>query len=203
MRVLWRNGAFQKQAEDHLRAETRRRLRYVAAALRRELEKTRLGRRVLCTDQHLWSTGRIVHAFRGQWNVEELFRRSKKGGVVPWGPSHQWADGSLRLHTFATVLGLMLVSLAEDRARNRRLRSKDDERTRRDPRNIGAYDHARARAPGDRDACAGTQHPTAPGCERIRTGPLDAHTSFMYDNPTHSYMIDPIRDQIHLPLMRR
>jgi hypothetical protein len=33
--------------------------------------------------------------------------------VVPWGPSHQWADGSLRLHTFATVLGLMLVSLAK------------------------------------------------------------------------------------------
>lgn len=86
---------------------------YVDAALRGELEKTRLGRRVLCTDQHLWSTGRIVHAFRGQWNVEELFRRSKKGGVVPWGPSHQWADGSLRLHTFATVLGLMLVSLAK------------------------------------------------------------------------------------------
>jgi len=85
----------------------------VDAALRRQLEKTRLGRRVLCTDQHNWSTGRIVYAFRGQWNVEELFRRAKKGGVVPWGPSHQWADGSLRLHTFATVLGLMLVSLVK------------------------------------------------------------------------------------------
>jgi len=85
---------------------------HVDAALRRELERTRLGRRVLCTDRHNWSTGRIVYAFRGQWNVEELFRRAKKGGVVPWGPSHQWADGSLRLHTFATVLGLMLVSLA-------------------------------------------------------------------------------------------
>jgi transposase len=84
----------------------------VDAAKRRELDKTRLGRRVLCTDRHNWSTGRIVYAFRGQWNVEELFRRAKKGGVVPWGPSHQWADGSLRLHTFATVLGLMLVSLA-------------------------------------------------------------------------------------------
>ena len=35
----------------------------------------------------------------------------RKGG--PWGPSHQWADGLLRLHTFATVLGLMLVSLAK------------------------------------------------------------------------------------------
>jgi transposase len=86
---------------------------HVDAALRRELEKTRLGRRVLCTDHHLWATGRIVQAFRGQWNVEELFRRAKKGGVVPWGPSHQWADGSIRLHTFATVLGLMLVSLAK------------------------------------------------------------------------------------------
>lgn len=86
---------------------------HVDAGRRRELEKTRLGRRVLCTDRHNWSTGRIVHAFRGQWNVEELFRRAKKGGVVPWGPSHQWADGSLRLHTFATVLGLMLVSLAK------------------------------------------------------------------------------------------
>ena len=84
----------------------------VDASKRKELETTRLGRRVVCTDHHNWSTGRIVHAFRGQWNVEELFRRAKKGGVVPWGPSHQWADGSMRLHTFATVLGLMLVSLA-------------------------------------------------------------------------------------------
>jgi hypothetical protein len=84
----------------------------VDARRRRELERTRLGRRVLCTDRHLWSTGRIVHAFRGQWNVEELFRRAKKGGIVPWGPSYQWADSSLRLHTFATVIGLTLVSLA-------------------------------------------------------------------------------------------
>src|SRR5574341_368853 len=84
----------------------------VDAARRRRLERTRLGRRVLCTDHHLWSTGRIVSAFRGQWNVEEVFRRAKKGGVVPWGPSHQWADSSLRLHTFATVIGLTLVSLA-------------------------------------------------------------------------------------------
>ncbi len=85
---------------------------HVDAERRRRLERTRLGRRVLCTDRHLWSTGRIVHAFRGQWNVEELFRRAKKGGVAPWGPSHQWADSSLRLHTFATVIGLALVSLA-------------------------------------------------------------------------------------------
>ncbi|MGH7335212.1 MAG: IS1634 family transposase [Candidatus Rokuibacteriota bacterium] len=84
----------------------------VDPARRRVLERTRLGRRVLCTDHQLWSTERIVNAFRGQWNVEELFRRAKKGGLVPWGPSYQRADTSLRLHTFATVLGLMLVALA-------------------------------------------------------------------------------------------
>lgn len=86
---------------------------HVDAELRTHLEQTRLGRRVLCTDRHSWSSERIVQAFRGQWNVEELFRRAKKGGISPWGPSFQRADGSLRLHTFATVLGLMLVSLAK------------------------------------------------------------------------------------------
>src|SRR6266542_2158439 len=88
-------------------------LRYrVDASKRTQVEKNRLGRRVLCTDRHEWSTERIVSAFRGQWNVEELFRRSKRGGVSAWGPSHQWNDASLRLHTFATVLGLTLASLA-------------------------------------------------------------------------------------------
>jgi len=86
---------------------------HVDGQKRRHLERTRLGRRVLCTDRHNWSNERIVEAFRGQWHVEEVFRRAKKGGVVPWGPSHQWADPSLRLHTFATVLGLTLVSLAK------------------------------------------------------------------------------------------
>ena len=57
---------------------------HVDVARRRLLERTRLGRRVLSTDRHIWSTGRIAHAFRGQWNVEELFRRAKKGGVAPW-----------------------------------------------------------------------------------------------------------------------
>ena len=86
---------------------------HVDQARRHLLERTRLGRRVLCTDRHVWSSGRIVYAFRGQWNVEELFRRAKKGGVVCWGPSHQWADTSLRLHTFATMIGLTLVSLVQ------------------------------------------------------------------------------------------
>ncbi len=93
-------------------SELRPKLRWhVDMAARRRLERNRLGKRVLCTDHHYWSDERIVWAFRGQWNVEELFRRAKKGGIVPWGPSHQWKDASIRLHSFATVLGLSLVAL--------------------------------------------------------------------------------------------
>ena len=142
----------------------------VDAAKRRELEKTRLGRRVLCTDRHNWSTGRIVHAFRGQWNVEELFRRAKKGGVVPWGPSHQWADGSIRLHTFATVLGLMLVSLARIALAPGRIGAQDDAKP------GGHQDHAgtdldrRPRTTAHRHAGTGADCRAAQSRESLRSG---------------------------------
>ena len=83
----------------------------IDSTLRKQLEETRLGRRVLCTDQHRWAIARIIRGFRGQWKVEELFRHGKGGNTVPWGPSFQWKDRSLRLHTFATAIGLTLVSL--------------------------------------------------------------------------------------------
>lgn len=134
LRLITRRVAAGKLSRDHLEARVAKALRRehlssfvttrigersgrltfswrVDAAKRRELERTRLGRRVLCTDRHNWSTARIVRAFRGQWNVEELFRRSKKGGIAPWGPAHSWTDASLRLHTFCAAIGLTLASL--------------------------------------------------------------------------------------------
>jgi transposase len=79
---------------------------------RARLVQERLGKRVLVTDQHEWSTECIVRAFRSQWHVERAFRRMKRGAVSVWGPSYQWTDDSIRAHTFATVLGLMLATLA-------------------------------------------------------------------------------------------
>jgi len=78
---------------------------------RRKLIRERLGKRVLVTDQVAWSTVRIARAFRSQWKVERAFRRMKRGGISPWGPSFQWTDDSIRAHTFAVVLGLQLASL--------------------------------------------------------------------------------------------
>src|ERR1017187_5001862 len=42
---------------------------HVDAARRRLLERTRLGRRVLCTDRHIWRRGRIARDFLGELNV--------------------------------------------------------------------------------------------------------------------------------------
>jgi hypothetical protein len=84
---------------------------HVDGALRRQMEKTRLGRRVLCTDHHLWSTGRIVQAFRGQWNVEELFRRAKKGGVVPWQRPPAWQASRLMTSVAMPTPGLCRIDL--------------------------------------------------------------------------------------------
>ena len=81
----------------------------------------------------------------------------------------------------------------EDHARHRRLCSGDDGRSRRDPRNTGAHDDARAGASRDGDDCAGVDNRTAAGCKGIRTGSLDANTSFMYDNSAHSHMNDAVK----------
>jgi len=72
-----------------------------------------------------------------------------------------------RVHTATHVCngpGTDACESGEDRARNRRLRPGDDGRSRRDPRNTGAYDDARARSSRDGDDCAGVDHHTAPGC---------------------------------------
>jgi len=113
-------------------------------------------------------------------NVEELFRRAKKGGVVPWAPSHQWTDGTLRLHTFATVLGLLLVSLA-------RIALKSDASVRQSMKNladirghVSAYLDRQRRAAPDGYACARANGGAAPRRQGLRSGALASYHSFMY-----------------------
>jgi hypothetical protein len=81
----------------------------------------------------------------------------------------------------------------EDRAGNSRLLPCDDGQSGRDTRNTGANDNRRAGAARDGNDRAGTDQLPAPSCYGFRTGPLDANTSFMYDNPTRSYMNEALR----------
>src|SRR5436190_1623700 len=100
-----------------LRVEIRRRrgklqLHYHTDA--QALEKliaTSLGRRILFTDNHQWTTEEIILAYRSQHHVEAAFRTMKDPHFVGWEPLYHWTDQKIRVHAFYCVLALTLAGL--------------------------------------------------------------------------------------------
>ena len=76
-----------------------------------QLQRTLLGKNILFTDQESWSDEEIVRAYRGQYHIEEAFKRMKNPHFVSWRPLHHWTDEKIRVHAFYCVLALMLSSL--------------------------------------------------------------------------------------------
>jgi hypothetical protein len=175
----------------------------VDAAKRRDLEKTRLGRRVLCTDRHNWSMGRIVYAFRGQWNVEELFRRAKKGGVVPLGAVAsvgRWVDTAAYLRHGA---GIDADEPGKDRAHAGHFGPPDAGRPGADQGHPGAHHDRR---PGTKaHGVAGTRaHCRAtPRGEGLRAGQVVSCHSFIYHYSPCQAMTDGARQPISPVNLRR
>ena len=75
------------------------------------LQHTLLGKNILFTDQEAWSDEAIVRAYRGQYHIEEAFKRMKNPHFVSWRPLHHWTDQKIRVHAFYCVLALLLSSL--------------------------------------------------------------------------------------------
>jgi transposase len=75
------------------------------------LQRTLLGKNILFTDQESWSDEAIVRAYRGQYHIEEAFKRMKNPHFVSWRPLHHWTDQKIRVHAFYCVLALLLSSL--------------------------------------------------------------------------------------------
>jgi hypothetical protein len=75
------------------------------------LQRTLLGKNILFTDQDSWSDEEIVRAYRGQYHIEEAFKRMKNPHFVSWRPLHHWTDQKIRVHAFYCVLALMLSAL--------------------------------------------------------------------------------------------
>jgi transposase len=75
------------------------------------LQRTLLGKNILFTDQQSWSDEAIVHAYWGQYHIEEAFKRMKNPHFVSWRPLHHWTDQKIRVHAFYCVLALLLSSL--------------------------------------------------------------------------------------------
>ena len=84
------------------------------------LQRRRLGKRILCTDNESWSDQDIILASRAQHHVERAFKQMKNPHWVSFSPAFHWTDQKLRVHVFYCVLALLLSSLAATQGGPRR-----------------------------------------------------------------------------------
>lgn len=82
-----------------------------------QLKANTLGRRILFTDNHLWTTQEIILAYRSQHHVEAAFRTMKNPHFVGWKPMYHWTDQKIRVHALYCVLALTLAGLLHREAR--------------------------------------------------------------------------------------
>jgi transposase len=80
------------------------------------IKRHRLGKRILCTDNHEWSTEEIILGSRTQSIVEDAFKRMKDPHWVTFCPTFHWTENKLRVHAFYCVLALTLTSLLQRKA---------------------------------------------------------------------------------------
>jgi transposase len=69
------------------------------------------GKRVLITDQALWTTEEILESYWDQSAIENVFKDSKNRFHFSVQPQFHWTDSKVRVHTFCCLLGLLLTSL--------------------------------------------------------------------------------------------
>lgn len=82
----------------------------------KELERIRLGYRILITDRHDWSDEEIIAAYHGQSKVEYAFRNIKNPYHGAIRPQFHWTDQKIRVHVFTCMLGFLLESIVYRRA---------------------------------------------------------------------------------------
>lgn len=80
-----------------------------------------LGKRILFTDNHDWTTEQIVLGYRSQHHVEAAFRQMKDHFFVSFEPIRHWTDQKIRVHAFICVLALTLASLLRREVANHRI----------------------------------------------------------------------------------
>ena len=74
------------------------------------LEKEVLGRKILVTNRHKWSSEDIILAYRQQSNVENVFRTIKNPFHLAVRPQYHWLDHNITVHFFICVIGYLLAA---------------------------------------------------------------------------------------------
>lgn len=76
------------------------------------ISQTCLGRTLLFSSYLEWSENEIIDAYRSQQNIEDAFKLMKNREYLHWHPAFHWTDQKIKVHSFYTVLALLLATLA-------------------------------------------------------------------------------------------
>lgn len=90
---------------------------HINARAQAELNDTYLGKNILITDNHDWSTEDIILAYRSQSVIEDTFKHMKDRTIGTWWPMYLWTDHMIRVHGFYCSLALLLRSLMMKKVR--------------------------------------------------------------------------------------
>jgi transposase len=81
------------------------------------LETEVFGKRILMTNRSAWDTKDVILAYRGQSEVEAVFRQTKDDEHMAVRPQYHWTDHKVHVHTFICLLALLLGRVIEHEAR--------------------------------------------------------------------------------------
>jgi hypothetical protein len=103
---------------DHTRRKGARRLSWESAyPARAFLDTAVVGKRLLLTNHHAWSTEEMLAASHGQSQAEAAFRPRKDGDHLTVRPQSHWTDQKVRVPTCVCLLAFLLCRRIERESR--------------------------------------------------------------------------------------
>ena len=83
------------------------------------LKEQWLGRRIVITNRHQWTTKEIISAYWGQSNVENVFKKMKNPFHLAIRPQYHWTDQKIEVHGFICLLAFLIVMIAYKRVKEK------------------------------------------------------------------------------------
>ena len=74
-----------------------------------------LGKNIIVTDNHDWTTEAIVQGSLDRYGIEQQFRASKSSGHIQVNPFYHWTDSKIRCQLLTCVIALTVLRLLEIR----------------------------------------------------------------------------------------
>jgi len=73
----------------------------------------KLGKNIIFTDNHNWSSEEIIQVYKDKNVIEDNFKKMKNHSMVSFIPMWCWTDQKIRVHAFCCVVSLMLLNLLQ------------------------------------------------------------------------------------------